>query len=68
MIRSGSDTDIGINRDSSDRLEMNFNPIISPGSLFSISSIPKLEKNVCQNPLIVFFFVKKTKNILRRSS
>ena len=31
MIRIGSDTDIGMNRNSSDWLGMNFNPILSPG-------------------------------------
>ena len=31
MIRIGSDTDIGMNRNSSDLLGMNFNPILSPG-------------------------------------
>ena len=30
-IRIGSDTDIGMNRNSSDWLGMNFNPILSPG-------------------------------------
>ena len=68
MLRIDSDTDIGMNRNSSDWPGMNFNPILSPGSLSSITSIPKLEQNVCQNPLIIFFFVNKTKNILRRSS
>ena len=68
VFRIGSDTDVGMNRNSSDILEMNFNPILSPGSLSSITSIPKLEKNVSQNPLIVSFFVNKKKNILRRSS
>ena len=29
MIRIGSDTDIGINRNTSDRLGMNFNLILS---------------------------------------
>ena len=31
MIRIGSDTDIGINRNSSDWFEINFNLILSPG-------------------------------------
>ena len=32
MIRIGSDTDIGMNRNNSDWLGINFNPILSPGS------------------------------------
>ena len=32
MIRIGSDTDIGLNRNSSDWLGMNSYPILSPGS------------------------------------
>ena len=31
MIRTGSDADVRINRNSSDWLGMNFNPILSPG-------------------------------------
>ena len=31
MIRIGSDTDIGMNQNSSDGLGMDFNPILSPG-------------------------------------
>ena len=34
MIRIGSDTDIGMNRNSSDLLGMNFYPILSPGRVF----------------------------------
>ena len=37
MIRVGSDTDIGINRNSSDWLGMNSYPILSPGILRIIS-------------------------------
>ena len=34
MIRIGSDTDIGINRNSSDWLGMNSYPILSPGEKY----------------------------------
>ena len=42
MIRIGSDTDIGMNTNSSDWLGMNFNPILLPGSFDEIrlKSIP----------------------------
>ena len=33
MIHIGSNTDIGMNRNSSDWLGMNFNPILSPGNV-----------------------------------
>ena len=33
MIHLGSDTDIGINRNSSDWLGINYYPILSPGSI-----------------------------------
>ena len=36
MIRIGSDTDIGMNRNSSDCLGMNSHPILSPRYLYSI--------------------------------
>ena len=46
MIRIGSDTDIGMNRNSSDRLGNNFNPIFSPrhcpGDSFGLELIPSL--------------------------
>ena len=35
MIRIGSDTDIGMNLNSSDWLGMNFYPILSPGVFVS---------------------------------
>ena len=38
IIRIGSDTDIGMNRNSSDWLGMNSNPILSRGMFFSIPS------------------------------
>ena len=38
MIRIGSDTDIGMNRNNSDWLGMNFNPILSPGILYAVIS------------------------------
>ena len=37
MIRIGSDTDIGMNLNSSDCLEMNSYPKLSPGTLMNIS-------------------------------
>ena len=44
MIRIGSDTDIGINRNSSDWLGMNSYPILSPGRLFNINSSGQFSK------------------------
>ena len=41
MIRIGSDTDIGMNRNSSDWLGMNSYPILSPGqSDYMIGFLP----------------------------
>ena len=37
MIRIGSDIDMGMNRNSSDSLGMNFNPILSPGKFVNIA-------------------------------
>ena len=45
MIRIGSDTDIGMNRNSSDWLGMNSYPILSPGS-GPLMNLVKISTNV----------------------
>ena len=54
IIRIGSDTDIGMNRNSSYWLGMNFNPILSPGMLpkFWISVWKLIKERVQQFRLI----------------
>ena len=44
MIRIGSDIDIQMNRNSSDWLGMNFNPIISPGDFTDLTDFMDLNK------------------------
>ena len=51
MIRIGSDTDIGMNRNSSDWLGMNSYPTFSPGQSISIQKRYIFKKlNTCQLP------------------
>ena len=51
MIRIGSDTDIGMNRNSSDWLRMNFNPILSPGWL--TRDFTQMKRSLSEQTLIL---------------
>ena len=56
MIRIGSDTDVGMNRNSSDWLGMNSYPILSPG---------KPTKFALKLPIQTLFNLKLNKNLMR---
>ena len=58
MIRIGSDTDIGMNRNSSNWLGMNFNPILSPGlCLMRDKTLFHMKKVLNLQQIILFLYL-----------
>ena len=62
MIHTGSDTDIGMNSNSSDWLGMNLNPILSPGLSCDLLKIKSHQSEPIRKKFWISFDVKMVKN------